>query len=55
MEHRVEDRSTAEDPDGLWSGSLTCSCSWTTEVHGHPSKESAAIGLQAAWLDHSSD
>lgn len=52
MNHAVADRTTFEDPKDTWGGVLVCQCGWTGEVGLYPTRESAVIGLQAAWILH---
>ncbi|HMK99591.1 MAG TPA: response regulator [Acidimicrobiales bacterium] len=55
VRHEMADRQTTRSGAGTWSGFLACTCGWFAEVFGWPSRESAAISLQATWLSHSSD
>jgi len=52
-EHTVTERRTFREDVLDWSGFLTCSCGWRTEVTHRPSREIAEVGLQAAWIEHS--
>ena len=55
VQHQLADRQTTRSGAGTWSGFLACTCGWFAEVLGRPSRESAAISLQATWLSHSPD
>ena len=53
MEHNVTTRDVGADGDEAWQGTISCACGWDWSVTNHPSAESAAIALQAHWLQHS--
>lgn len=50
--HALIGDSTFEGQHGVWAGVVGCECGWTGSVFGHPSKEAARSGLEAAWRDH---
>jgi hypothetical protein len=52
LAHTEARRQTTEQPDGTWSGTLTCVCGWKRVVTDRPNEDAVDLALHGAWVAH---
>jgi hypothetical protein len=52
--HAEASRMATEQPDGSWSGALTCVCGWERVVTDRPNEDAVDLALHGAWAFHTS-
>ena len=52
LTHTEANRTTIEQADGSWTGTIRCACGWRRVVTDRPNEDAVDLALHGAWVVH---